>query len=172
MAGRLPDHLGPARAVRVHVLREVQQGQGQQGLARLALLRRGRRGAGRGRLLPHPGPGGRRDQRGRAPARHQGTRVVRAGRGGGRRGGRRPGHRRRARPGGRDVHLAQARRLGGLGGRGQGDEGDRDRHRQDRPAEEHLDRAGYAQDQVRQDHAPGDRLGVQLHRRRGHHHAG
>ena len=57
------------------------------------------------------------------------------------------------------------------GRRGQGQDRDRDRHRQDRPAEEHLDRAGHAQDQVRQDHAPGDRLGVQLHRRRRHHHA-
>ena len=109
VARHLPDHLGPARPVRVHLLRQVQQGPGQQGLARLAVLRRGRRGAGRGRLLPHPGPGGRRDQRGRAPARHQGTRVLRAVRGGGRRGGGRPGHRRRARPGGRDVRLAQAR---------------------------------------------------------------
>ena len=56
-----------------HLLREVQQGPGEQGLARLAVLRGRRRGAGRGRLLPHPRPGRRRDQRRRAPARHQGT---------------------------------------------------------------------------------------------------
>ena len=55
---------------------------------------------------------------------------------------------------------------------GQGRHGDRDRDRQDRPAEERLDRAGHAQDPVRQDHAPGDRVGVQLRRRRRRHHAG
>ena len=48
----------------------------------------------------------------------------------------------------------------------QGDRGDRDGDRQDRPAEERVDRAGHAQDPVRQDHAPGHRRGVQLHRRR------
>ena len=37
--GHLPDDLGPARAVRRHLLREVQPQQGQQGLARLAVLR-------------------------------------------------------------------------------------------------------------------------------------
>ena len=40
VARDLPDHLGPARAVRVHLLRQVQHQPGQQGLARLALLRR------------------------------------------------------------------------------------------------------------------------------------
>ncbi len=83
-----------------------------------------------------------------------------------------PVDRRRAWPSGRDVRLAQARRRAGHGDRGQGQEGDRDRHRQDRAAEEHLDRAGHAEDQVRQDHAPGHRRDVQLRRRRGHHHAG
>jgi len=47
---------------------------------------------------------------------------------------------------------------------------DRDRHRQDRPAEEHLDRPRHAEDQVRQDHAPRDRRDLELHRHRGHHH--
>ena len=40
VAGHLPDHLGPAGAVRRHLLPQVQQGSGQQGLARLAVLRR------------------------------------------------------------------------------------------------------------------------------------
>ena len=40
VARHLPDHLGPAGAVRVHLLRQVQHGLRQQGLARLAVLRR------------------------------------------------------------------------------------------------------------------------------------
>ena len=40
VAGHLPDHLGPAGAIRGHLLPEVQQGPGQQGLARLAVFRR------------------------------------------------------------------------------------------------------------------------------------
>ena len=60
------DGLGPARALRRDLLREVQPGHGQHGLARLALLVRRRRRAGRGRLLPHPRPDRRRDQRRRA----------------------------------------------------------------------------------------------------------
>ncbi len=51
-------------------------------------------------------------------------------------------------------------------------EGDRDRDRQDRPAEERVDRAGHAQDAIRQDHAPGDRVRVELRRRRRRHDAG
>ena len=103
---------------------------------------------------------------------NQGTRILGAGRGGGRRGRRGAGDRRHPRPGGGDVHLAQARSHGGPGHRGQGQGGDRDRHRQDRAAEEHLDRPGHAQDPVRQDHAPGHRRDLQLQRRRRHHDAG
>ena len=73
--GIFADHLGPARAVRRHLLREVQQGQEQQGLARLAVLRRRRRDPVRRRLLSHPRPGRRRDQRRGAPAGHQGAGV-------------------------------------------------------------------------------------------------
>ena len=40
VAGDLRDDLGPARAVRVDLLRQVQHRPGQQGLARLAVLRR------------------------------------------------------------------------------------------------------------------------------------
>ena len=40
VARHLPDHLGPAGAVRVDLLRQVQHGLRQQGLARLAVLRR------------------------------------------------------------------------------------------------------------------------------------
>ena len=109
VAGRLPDDLGPARAVRLDLLRQVQQGPEVHRLARLALLRRRRRHPGGRRLLPDPRPRRRRDQRGGPPARHQGTRVGRAHGQRGRRGGRGPGRRRRPRPGGRDVHLAQAR---------------------------------------------------------------
>ena len=47
----LPDDLGTARAVRTYLLRQVHPGQGQQGLARLAVLRRGRRRASGRRLL-------------------------------------------------------------------------------------------------------------------------
>ena len=87
--------------------------------------------------------------------------------------GRGPGHRRHPRPGGRGVRLAQAglrgqRRDGGR--RGQQD--DRDRDRQDRPAQERLDRRRHAQDPVRQDHAPGHRVRLQLRRRRRRHHPG
>ena len=109
VARRLPDDLGPARAVRLDVLRQVQQGPEVHRLARLAVLRRRRRHPGGRRLLPHPRPGRRRDQRGRPPARHQGARVGRADGERGRGGGRGPGHRRRPRPRGRDVRLAQAR---------------------------------------------------------------
>ena len=49
---------------------------------------------------------------------------------------------------------------------GQGQHGDRDRDRQDRPAEERLDRLRHAQDPVRQDHAPGHRVDLQLRRHR------
>ena len=44
--------------------------------------------------------------------------------------------------------------------------------RQDRAAEERLDRFGHAQHPVRQDHAPGHRVRLQLRRRRRRHHAG
>ena len=54
----------------------------------------------------------------------------------------------------------------------QGHQCDRGRDRQDRPAEERLDRARHAQDPVREDHAPGDRRGLQLHRHRRRDHAG
>ena len=155
----------PERFV-VDLLRQVQQGPGQQGLARLAVLRRRRRGAGRRRLLPDPRPGRRRDQRGRAPAGHQGDRVRCADRARGRRGGRGAGDRRHPGPRRRGVRLAEARLRAGQGDGGQGHHGDRDRDRQDRPAEERLDRAGHAEDQVRQDHAPGHRVDLQLRRRR------
>ena len=69
---------------------------GEHRLARLAVLRRRRRGAGGRRLLPDPRPGRRRDQRGRPPAGHQGARVGEPHRRGGRRGGRRAGDRRAA----------------------------------------------------------------------------
>ena len=78
VAGRLPDDLGAAGPVRVDLLREVQQGTQVDRLARLAVLRGRRRGPGRGRVLPHPRPGGRRHQRGRPPAGHQGAGVGRA----------------------------------------------------------------------------------------------
>ena len=125
-----------------------------------------------GRLLPDPRPGGRRDQRGRPPAGHQGNRVRRAYRARGGRGRRGPGHRRRPGPRGRGVRVAQAGLRGQPGDGGQGHPRGRDRDRQDRPAEERLDRAGHAEDPVREDHAPGDRRGVELHRHRGRHHAG
>ncbi len=166
VAGDLRDHLGPARAVRLDLLRQVQQGPGQQGLARLAVLRRRRRGAGRRRVLPDPRPRRRRDQRGRPPAGHQGDRVRFADRPRGRRGGRGAGDRRHPGPRRRGVRVAEARLRAGQGDGGQGHHGDRDRDRQDRPAEERLDRAGHAEDQVRQDHAPGHRVDLQLRRRR------
>ena len=106
--GQLPDDLGSAGAVRRDLLREVQQGQGQQGLARLAVLRRRRRGAGGRRLLPDPRPGRRRDQRRRPPARDQGARVGRDHGRGGRRGGRGARDRRGARQDRGDVRRAQA----------------------------------------------------------------
>ena len=59
-----------------------------------------------------------------------------------------PGHRRHPRPHGRDVRLAEAGRRRGRDG-GEGRRRDRDGDRQDRPAEERLDRAGHAEDQVR-----------------------
>ena len=57
VARQLPDDLGAARAIRRHLLREVQPQQGQQGLARLAVLRGGRRNAGSRRLLQDPRSG-------------------------------------------------------------------------------------------------------------------
>ena len=99
VAGRLPDDLGPAGPVRLDLLRQVQQGPEVHRLARLAVLRRRRRGPGGRRLLPHPRARRRRDQRGRPPARHQGARVGRAHRQRGRRGRRGPGRRRHPRPG-------------------------------------------------------------------------
>ena len=127
----------------------------QQGLARLAVLRRRRRHPGRRRLLPDPGPGRRRHQRRRSPAGDQGARVRRASRS--TRSPRRPRSRPRrdARPGGRDVRLAQARLqavpeletkvvkaievdIGKIA----------------RPTQR-LDRHRHAQDPLRQDHAPG-----------------
>ena len=76
LAGHLPDHLGTVRALCRGLLREVLQGQEQYRLAGLALLRRGRRHAGRRWLLPHSRPGRRRHQRGRSPSGHQGARVC------------------------------------------------------------------------------------------------
>ena len=64
---------------------QVQQGPGEQRLARLAVLRRRRSARGRW-LLQDPRPGRRRDQRGGRPARHQGARICRAHRARGRRG--------------------------------------------------------------------------------------
>ena len=51
LARHLPDDLGPARAVRGDLLREVLPEQGQHRLARLAVLRRRRRRPGGRRLL-------------------------------------------------------------------------------------------------------------------------
>ena len=99
---------GDPDTIRVDLLREVQQEERQQGLARLAVLRGRRRAAGGGRLLPHPRTRRRRDQRGRPPARHQGARVRGPHGRRGRRGGGGAGDRRHARPGGRDVHRAEA----------------------------------------------------------------
>jgi acetyl-CoA synthetase len=158
------DGVGPAGAVPRRLLPQVQHRPEQQGLARLAVLLRGRRDAGRGRLLPYPRPHRRRHQCGGPPARHEGTGVGRADRargGGGRRGA---GHRRHPRPDGGDVHLPEARLRRRPGNGGEGRRRDRDRDRQDRAAEERLDRAGHAQDAVRQDHAPGHRVGVKLRR--------
>ena len=124
------------------------------------------------RVLPDPGPRGRRDQRGRAPARHQGDRVGGPDRAGGRRGGRGAGDRRHPGPHRGGVCLAQAWLRGEQGDGGQGQHGDRDRDRQDRAAEERLDRVRHAEDPVRQDHAPGHRVRLQLRRRRRRHHAG
>ena len=89
VAGDHADRSGATRPVRRAVLRQVLQEPEQQGLARLAVLRRRRRGAARRTATPDPGPGGRRDQRRRPPAGHQGARVglpdrARGGRGGGR----------------------------------------------------------------------------------------
>jgi len=172
LARHLPDNLGPARAVRADLLREVLPQQGEQGLARLAVPGRRRGCPGGRRLLPDPRPDRRRDQRGRAPAGDQGARVGEHHRRGGRRGRRGPGHRRASRPGCRAVRRAETGVHPGQGHRGEGDQGDRDRDREDRAAEERLDRLGHAQDPLRQDHAKGHRFDLQLRRRRRREHAG
>src|SRR5439155_529554 len=71
---------------------------------------------------------------------------------------------RAARQGRRDVRRAQARSQRKHRDRGESGEGDRDRDRQDRTPEERLDRAGHAEDALRQDHAQGDRRNLELHR--------
>ena len=75
VAGLLPDRLGRPRPVCGDLLQEVQPRSEEHRLARLAVLRQRRRDAGRRRLLPHPRPRRRRDQRRRAPARDEGARV-------------------------------------------------------------------------------------------------
>ena len=162
----LPDDLGTARAVRGHLLRQVQPGQGQQGLARLAVLRRGRRRASGRRLLPDPRPRRRRDQRRRPPARDQGARVGRDHGRGGRRGRRGTRDRRGARQDRRDVRGAQARVPAERRGRAEGLADDRQGDRVDRPPEERVDRRRHAEDPLGQDHAPGDRQHLQLRGRR------
>jgi acetyl-CoA synthetase len=103
-------------------------------------------------------------------AGHQGDRIRGADRARGRGGGRGPGRGRHPRPGGGDIRLAQARLRGQRRDGREGHQGDRGRDRQDRAAEVRVDRAGHAQDPVREDHAPGDRGRVQLRRggRRDH----
>ena len=144
---------------------------GKQGLARLAVLRRRRRDPRGRRVLPDPGPGGRRDQRGRAPAGHQGDRVRRADRPRGRRSGRRSGDRRDSGP---RVEIYVSLKPGfAAGRRSRRRSPPRSRRRsEDRPAKERVDRRGHAQDPVGEDHAAGHRGGLELRRRRRRHHAG
>jgi acetyl-CoA synthetase len=111
-------------------------------------------------------PDRRRDQRRRAPARHQGAGVGRDRGRGGRRGGSGAGDRRASRPGGRDVRLAQAGLRGRRRRRPEGHGPDREVHRQDRTAEERVGRGRHAEDAVGQDHAPRDREHLELRRRR------
>jgi len=168
LARHLPDGLGPARAIRADLLREVLPRQEQQGLARLAVPGRRRRRPGRRRLLPDPRPNRRRDQRRRPPAGDQGARIGEHHCRGDRRGGRRPGDGRASRPGRRDVRLAETGAHPEQGHRGEGGQGDRNPDREDRATEERLDRPGHAQDPLRKDHAQGHRRNLQFRRCRGH----
>ncbi len=144
------------------------QGQGEQGLARLALLRGRWRHAGGGRVLPDPRTCRRRDQRGRTPAWHEGAGVGHHHGRGGRRGRRRAGDGRAARPSRGDLHRTEAGVCAKPADRRQGRGCNRDVDREDRTPQERLDRPRHAQDPVGQDHAPRDRWDLQLRRRRRH----
>ena len=126
---------------------------------------RRRRASGR-RLLPDPRPRRRRDQRRRPPARDQGARVGRDHGRRGRRGRRGTRDRRGARQDRGDVRGAQARVPAERRGRAEGLADDRQGDRVDRAPEERVDRLRHAEDALGQDHAPGDRRGLQLRRRR------
>ena len=76
VAGNHADDLGRSRAFRQPVLPKILQESGEQELARLAVFCGGRRGGSRGRILPDSRTRGRRYQRGRPPAGHQGNRVC------------------------------------------------------------------------------------------------
>ena len=156
----------PERFVDIYYA-EVLPEPGEHGLARLAVLRRRRRRAGRGRLLPDPRPCRRRDQRGGPPAGHEGTRIGLPHRRGGGRGGRGAGDGRAAGAGRRDVRRAQTQLLPEQGDRGEGQPRHRPGDRQDRTSEERVDRFGHAKNPLRQDHAAGHREHLQLRRCRG-----
>ena len=151
VAGHAPHDLGRRPAVQGHLLVALPR----------PVLRRRRRQARRGRRHLAARPRGRRHERLRPPALHDGDRVGARLPPEGRRGGRRGRHRRDHRPGG--LRVRHPAGVGGPGGRragrglgaGQGaaqPRGPRDRRHRQASADHDRERA--AQDPVGQDHAP------------------